>query len=293
MVWWRHARRELCRRAFRESPFCLAPGRRAAAAQGRGGARPRCHRDGRGRGPGCGVARLRARRRASWERDAMLQSVPMVHMQIQVPGRESAAVTRHIAAPGTAAPHRHRPRPHCGRRRGAARHARTARRLPRSRRTHSSHRGAARARCCRSRPARSARASFAISTSSATKWTPRCSRSNAKPSRCSWQRASAARERVVTVRATLGSAERMAAAAIDVARLEGAPLHDGRARPDHRRRTADAGVGDGAGAVRDRAARHRVAVDAGRCGRARQRARAARHRAARRRVRADFARRDA
>jgi len=26
MVWWRHARRELCRRAFRESPFCLAPG---------------------------------------------------------------------------------------------------------------------------------------------------------------------------------------------------------------------------------------------------------------------------
>lgn len=30
----------------------------------------------------------------------MLQSVPMVHMQIQVPGRESAAVTRHIAAQG-------------------------------------------------------------------------------------------------------------------------------------------------------------------------------------------------
>ena len=30
----------------------------------------------------------------------MLQSVPMVHMQIQVPSRESAAVTRHIAAQG-------------------------------------------------------------------------------------------------------------------------------------------------------------------------------------------------
>jgi V/A-type H+-transporting ATPase subunit I len=30
----------------------------------------------------------------------MLQSVPMVHMQIQVPARESAAVTRHIAAQG-------------------------------------------------------------------------------------------------------------------------------------------------------------------------------------------------
>src|SRR5689334_14886967 len=30
----------------------------------------------------------------------MLQSVPMVHMQIQVPGREAAAVTRHIAAQG-------------------------------------------------------------------------------------------------------------------------------------------------------------------------------------------------
>lgn len=25
MVWWRHARRDLCRRAFRETPFCLAP----------------------------------------------------------------------------------------------------------------------------------------------------------------------------------------------------------------------------------------------------------------------------
>ena len=30
----------------------------------------------------------------------MLRSVPMVHMQIQVPGREAAAVTRHIAAQG-------------------------------------------------------------------------------------------------------------------------------------------------------------------------------------------------
>jgi len=30
----------------------------------------------------------------------MLGSVPMVHMQIQVPSRESAAVTRHIAAQG-------------------------------------------------------------------------------------------------------------------------------------------------------------------------------------------------
>lgn len=30
----------------------------------------------------------------------MLQSVPMVHMQIQVPGREAAAVTRHIATQG-------------------------------------------------------------------------------------------------------------------------------------------------------------------------------------------------
>src|SRR5512145_1060226 len=30
----------------------------------------------------------------------MLQSVPMVHMQVQVPNREAAAVTQHIASQG-------------------------------------------------------------------------------------------------------------------------------------------------------------------------------------------------
>lgn len=148
----------------------------------------------------------------------MLQSVPMVHMQIQVPGREAAVVTRHIAAQGLlhlidiahgriaaadAAPP--------GTREQLAAFRDLAERIRRT---------AERLELALPDPAGALTARELRDFELERVEVDRALQPIETEAELLWQARVAARERVTTLRATLGSVERVAAARIDVARLK-------------------------------------------------------------------------